>query len=149
MSDFDSDVDLGGEAPSNNIVPFTRGLEGISKMIDDRNKLIKFYFREDVYKDFLLAERLQDIADADNQTKSSTSESINLDKQEVDKTQNYFRRFSNFLNPGDLPRPDLDPIIFSDDVTLEGPEKKEEEEKPQGGSLLDRLGDVLGRKQEK
>ena len=72
-------------------------------MIDDRNKLIKFYFREDVYKDFLLAERLQDIADADNQTKSSTSESINLDKQEVDKTQNYFRRFSNFLNPGDLP----------------------------------------------
>ena len=144
MNDFDSDVDLGGDAPSNNIVSFTRGLEGISKMIDDRNKLIKFYFREDVYKDFLLAERLQDIADADNQAKSSTSESINLDKQEVDKTQNYFRRFSNFLNPGDLPRPDLDPIIFSDDVTLEGPEKKEEEEEPQGGSLLDRLGDVLG-----
>ena len=140
MNDFDSD------APSNNIVPFARGLEGISKMIEDRNKLIKFYFREDVYKDFLLAERLQDIADADNQQKSSTSESINLDKQEVDKTQNYFRRFSNFLNPGDLPRPDLDPIIFSDDVTLEGPEQKEEEEeqKPQGGSLLDRLGDVLG-----
>jgi len=146
MSDFDSDVDLGGEAPSNNIVPFTRGLEGISKMIDDRNKLIKFYFREDVYKDFLLAERLQDIADADNQTKSSTSESINLDRQEVDKTQNYFRRFSNFLNPGDLPRPDLDPIIFADDVSLQGPEKEgdDDEEEKKGGSLLDRLGDVLG-----
>ena len=146
MNDFSSDVDLGGDAPSNNIVPFTRGLEGISKMIDDRNKLIKFYFKEDVYKDFLLAERLQDIADADNQTKSSTSESINLDKQEVDKTQNYFRRFSNFLNPGDLPQPDLDPLIFADDVTLEGPEKGDDDgdDEPQGGSLLDRLGDVLG-----
>ena len=147
MSDFTGDVDLGGESqePANNIVPFARGLDGISKMIEDRNRLMKFYFREDVYKDFLLAERLQDISNADNQTTSSTSESINLDKQEVDKTQNYFRRFSNFLNPGDLPKPDLDPIIFSDDVTLEGPKKeKDDEEKPKGGRLVDRLADVLG-----
>ena len=127
---FDNDVDLGGDAPANNIVPFARGLEGISKMLDDRNKLIKFYFKEDVYKDFLLAEKLQDISDADNaQQTSSTTESINLDSQQVDKTQNYFKRFSNFLNPSDLPMPDLDPIIFSDDVTLEGPDEEEPKEK--------------------
>lgn len=152
MSDFTGDVDLGGESqePANNIVPFARGLDGISKMIEDRNRLLKFYFREDVYKDFLLAERLQDISNADNQTTSSTSESINLDKQEVDKTQNYFRRFSNFLNPGDLPRPDLDPIIFSDDVTLEGPEKEDEdedEEKKKGGTLLDAFAGLFKKKE--
>ena len=152
MSDFTSNVDLGGESqdPANNIVPFARGLDGISKMIEDRNRLMKFYFREDVYKDFLLAERLQDISNADNQTTSSTTESINLDKQEVDKTQNYFRRFSNFLNPGDLPRPDLDPIIFSDDVTLEGPEKEdddEDEEKKKGGTLLDFFGGLFKKKE--
>ena len=32
---FDNDVDLGGDASANNIVPFARGLEGISKMLDD------------------------------------------------------------------------------------------------------------------
>ena len=122
-------------------------MQDVRKLVEDRNALIKFYFGEDKYKDFLLAERLQDLAALDSRDDSTTSSDVNFDKREVNQTSTYFRKFSNFLNSGDLPAPDLDPITFSEDVNLDrGESEKEDEEDGEdkkGGSLWDVAANFL------
>ena len=122
-------------------------MQDVRKLVEDRNALIKFYFGEDKYKDFLLAERLQDLAALDSRDDSTTSSDVNFDKREVNQTSTYFRKFSNFLNPGDLPAPDLDPITFSEDVNLDRGESEkeddEDEEEKKGGSLWDVAANFL------
>ena len=38
-------------------------INGIKNLIEDRNKLLGFWFKEDQYDDFLLAEKLQSMKD--------------------------------------------------------------------------------------
>lgn len=85
-------------------------LSNVKKLVEDRNALINFYFGDDIYKDFLLAERLQDIAEADRRDDRTTVSNVNLDQTDVYQEASTFKRFSNFLNPGDLRDVDLDPI---------------------------------------
>ena len=40
-------------------------LESLNKLFEDRNNLLNLMFREDKYKDFLLAESVQSLAEAD------------------------------------------------------------------------------------
>ena len=39
-------------------------LSDLTKLFDDRNDLLKSMFKEDKYKDFLLAENMQQLAEA-------------------------------------------------------------------------------------
>lgn len=120
-------------------------MQDVRKLVEDRNALIKFYFGEDKYKDFLLAERLQDLAALDSRDDSTTSSDVNFDKKEVNQTSTYFRKFSNFLNPGDLPAPDLDPITFSEDVNLDGnAEDKKDDDEEDDDKAAGTFWDVIG-----
>lgn len=85
-------------------------LANVKNLVEDRNALIKFYFGDDIYKDFLLSERLQDIAEAEKRDDKTTVSSVNFDQTDVYQEASTFKRFSNFLNPGDLRDVDLDPI---------------------------------------
>lgn len=124
------------------------------KLIRDRNALIKFYFKEDVYKDFLLAERLQDLAALESRDDRVDSQSVNLDKQETVQRSSYFQRFSNFLNPSDLPGRDIDPlppITFDGDVNLDGKVDEtdadaEDTESEKSGGWLDGLINLVTRR---
>ena len=126
-------------------------LKNTTKLVEDRNALIKFYFQEDVYKDFLLAERLQDLAAVEKRDDSTRQRSVNLDKKEVVQQATYFKRFSNFLNPSDLPMGDLDPlppIEFDDDVNLDSAldvdgKIEEEKQKQKGGTIFDVIANLL------
>jgi len=127
-------------------------LKNTTKLVEDRNALIKFYFQEDVYKDFLLAERLQDLAAVERRDDSTRQRSVNLDKKEVVQQATYFKRFSNFLNPGDLPMGDLDPlppIEFDEDVNLDGAldidgkVEEEKKKKSEGGSWAGLIANLI------
>lgn len=92
------------------IADVNQTLANVKNLVEDRNALIKFYFGDDIYKDFLLAERLQDIAEADRRDDTTSTSDVNFDQKEFYQETSTFKRFSNFLNPGDLRDVDLDPI---------------------------------------
>ena len=46
-------------------------LSDLTGLFDDRNKLLDTMFREDKYKDFLLAENMQQLAEADKRDDSA------------------------------------------------------------------------------
>ena len=46
-------------------------LSDLTKLFDDRNDLLKSMFKEDKYKDFLLAENMQQLAEADKRDDSA------------------------------------------------------------------------------
>ena len=111
-------------------------LESLNKLFEDRNALLDLMFREDKYKDFLLAESVQSLAEADARDDSKNNR-IKTDLAggfEVLKASTKMQKFSNFINPQSLPALDLDnPLEFmegGDDRDLQ-PEDTVKE-KPQG-----------------
>ena len=92
-------------------------LESLNKLFEDRNALLSLMFREDKYKDFLLAESVQSLAEADARDDSKNNR-IKTDLAggfEVLKASTKMQKFSNFINPQSLPALDLEnPLDFMD-----------------------------------
>ena len=92
-------------------------LESLNKLFEDRNALLDLMFREDKYKDFLLAESVQSLAEADARDDSKNNR-IKTDLAggfEVLKASTKMQKFSNFINPQSLPALDLEnPLEFMD-----------------------------------
>ena len=90
-------------------------LESLNKLFEDRNALLDLMFREDKYKDFLLAESVQSLAEADARDDSKNNR-IKTDLAggfEVLKASTKMQKFSNFINPQSLPALDLEnPLEF-------------------------------------
>lgn len=90
-------------------------LESLNKLFEDRNHLLNLMFREDKYKDFLLAESVQSLAEADARDDSKNGR-IKTDLAggfEVLKASTKMQKFSNFINPQSLPALDLEnPLEF-------------------------------------
>ena len=103
-------------------------LSDLTGLFEDRNAMLHTMMKEDKYKDFLLAENLQSMVEADNRD-DSRSGGIRTDLAngyEILRAQTTMRKFANFINPASLPIMDLDaPIEFYDDYDVED----EEEEK--------------------
>lgn len=93
-------------------------LSDLTGLFEDRNAMLHTMMKEDKYKDFLLAENLQSMVEADNRD-DSRSGGIRTDLAngyEILKAQTTMRKFANFINPASLPVMDLDaPIEFYDD----------------------------------
>ena len=118
-------------------------LESLNKLFEDRNALLDLMFREDKYKDFLLAESVQSLAEADARDDSKNNR-IKTDLAggfEVLKASTKMQKFSNFINPQSLPALDLDnPLEFMEggddrdlqpeDVVKEKPQGQQEVEPP-------------------
>ena len=92
-------------------------LESLNKLFEDRNHLLNLMFREDKYKDFLLSESVQSLAEADARDDSKNGR-IKTDLAggfEVLKASTKMQKFSNFINPQSLPALDLEnPLEFMD-----------------------------------
>lgn len=90
-------------------------LESLNKLFEDRNHLLNLMFREDKYKDFLLSESVQSLAEADARDDSKNNR-IKTDLAggfEVLKASTKMQKFSNFINPQSLPALDLEnPLEF-------------------------------------
>lgn len=90
-------------------------LESLNKLFEDRNHLLNLMFREDKYKDFLLSESVQSLAEADARDDSKNGR-IKTDLAggfEVLKASTKMQKFSNFINPQSLPALDLEnPLEF-------------------------------------
>ena len=90
-------------------------LESLNKLFEDRNNLLNLMFREDKYKDFLLSESVQSLAEADARDDSKNGR-IKTDLAggfEVLKASTKMQKFSNFINPQSLPALDLEnPLEF-------------------------------------
>ena len=90
-------------------------LESLNKLFEDRNNLLNLMFREDKYKDFLLSESVQSLAEADARDDSKNNR-IKTDLAggfEVLKASTKMQKFSNFINPQSLPALDLEnPLEF-------------------------------------
>ena len=118
-------------------------LESLNKLFEDRNALLNLMFREDKYKDFLLAESVQSLAEADARDDSKNNR-IKTDLAggfEVLKASTKMQKFSNFINPQSLPALDLEnPLEFMDggddrdvqpeDVVKEKPQGQQREVEP-------------------
>ena len=118
-------------------------LESLNKLFEDRNALLDLMFREDKYKDFLLAESVQSLAEADARDDSKNNR-IKTDLAggfEVLKASTKMQKFSNFINPQSLPALDLEnPLEFMDggddrdlqpeDTVKEKPQGQQQEVEP-------------------
>ena len=118
-------------------------LSDLTGLFDDRNDLLKSMFKEDKYKDFLLAENMQQLAEADKRDDSANGR-IKKDLAngyEVLKAQTTMKKFANFISPGALPPMDLtssDDYSEDDDyVEEEAPVEKEAPEKGDKGDKGD------------
>ena len=118
-------------------------LSDLTKLFDDRNDLLKSMFKDDKYKDFLLAENMQQLAEAEKRDDSANGR-IKKDLAngyEVLKAQTTMKKFANFISPGALPPMDLtssDDYSEDDDyVEEEAPVEKEAPEKGDKGDKGD------------
>ena len=100
-------------------------------------------FREDKYKEFLLAENMQQLAEADKRDDSANGR-IKKDLAngyEVLKAKTTMQKFANFISPGSIPPMDLTSADdFSDDDEVEeeeAPVEKEKSEEPEKGDKGD------------
>ena len=85
-------------------------LSDLTKLFEDRNKLLGTMFQEDKYKEFLLAENMQQLAEADKRDDSANGR-IKKDLAngyEVLKAKTNMQKFANFITPGMLPTLDLE-----------------------------------------
>ena len=93
-------------------------LSDLTNLFEDRNAMLHTMMKEDKYKDFLLAENIQSMVEADNRDDSRKG-GIRQDLAngyEILKAQTTMRKFANFINPASMPIMDLDaPIEFYDD----------------------------------
>ena len=131
-------------------------LSDLTGLFDDRNKLLGTMFREDKYKEFLLAENMQQLAEADKRDDSANGR-IKKDLAngyEVLKAKTTMQKFANFISPGAIPQMDLTTTEdFKDDdyeeeeapVEKEAPEKGDKGDKGddgEDGGLLDTAADL-------
>ena len=93
-------------------------LSDLTNLFEDRNAMLHTMMKEDKYKDFLLAENIQSMVEADNRDDSRKG-GIRQDLAngyEILKAQTTMRKFANFINPASMPIMDLDaPIELYDD----------------------------------
>ena len=119
-------------------------LSDLTGLFDDRNKLLDTMFREDKYKDFLLAENMQQLAEADKRDDSANGR-IKKDLEngyEVLKAKTTMKKFANFISPGSLPPMDLtESDDFSEDDDYEEEEAPVEKEAPEKGDKGDKGDD--------
>ena len=84
-------------------------LSDLTKLFKDRNRILQLYFKEDRYKDFLMAENVQQLVEADKRDDSREGR-IKKDLAngyEVLKAKTNMQKFANFITPGMLPTLDL------------------------------------------
>ena len=97
-------------------------LSDLTKLFEDRNALLDSMFREDKYKDFLLAENIQSLVEADKRDDAAGGK-IKKDLAngyEVLKAKTMMQKFANFISPGMLPTLDLsEESDFDDDLTTD------------------------------
>ena len=111
-------------------------LQSLEKLFEDRNNILNLMFREDKYKEFLLAENIQSLVEADKRD-DATNNRIKADLAdgyEVLKARTSLKKFSNFISPASLPPLDLEEPVDEQDLptqvesqAAEEPEVKEEE----------------------
>ena len=85
-------------------------LSDLTKLFEDRNRILQLYFKEDRYKDFLMAENVQQLVEADKRDDSREGR-IKKDLAngyEVLKAKTNMQKFANFITPGMLPTLDLE-----------------------------------------
>ena len=102
-------------------------LSALTNLFEDRNAMLHTMMKEDKYKDFLLAENIQSMVEADNRDDSRKG-GIKQDLAngyEILKAQTTMRKFANFINPASLPIMDLDAPIDFDDGMVEDEEPEE------------------------
>ncbi len=116
-------------------------LSDLNKLFKDRNALLNSMWREDKYKEFLLAENIQQLVEADKRddAKNNRIRADLADGYEVLKARTTLKKFSNFLSPAAIPPLDLDTPIeqddlddASDDIEEEASAKVEKEQPQQG-----------------
>ena len=88
-------------------------LSDLTNLFEDRNAMLNAMFKEDKYKDFLLAENIQSIVEADRRDDSQTGgiRQDLLNGYEILKARTTLKKFANFISPGSLPIMDLDAPI--------------------------------------
>ena len=84
-------------------------LSDLNGLFEDRNALLNAMFKEDKYKEFLLAENIQSLVEADKRDDSAGGKIKRdlADGYEVLKAQTTMRKFANFISPGSLQTLDL------------------------------------------
>ena len=115
-------------------------LSDLTGLFNDRTKLLDTMFREDKYKEFLLAENMQQLAEADKRDDSANGR-IKKDLAngyEVLKAKTTMQKFANFISPGAIPPMDLTSADdFTDDEATEEEEAPVEKEAPEKGDKGD------------
>ena len=84
-------------------------LNDLTKLFEDRNAILNSMFKEDKYKDFLLAENIQSLVEADKRDDAAGGK-IKKDLAngyEVLKAKTNMQKFASFISPGMLPTLDL------------------------------------------
>ena len=106
-------------------------LSDLTKLFEDRNALLDSMFRDDKYKDFLLAENIQSLVEADKRDDAAGGK-IKKDLAngyEVLKAKTNMQKFASFISPGMLPTLDLsEEGDYDDDDVDEEIEEREETE---------------------
>ena len=105
-------------------------LSDLTKLFEDRNALLDSMFRDDKYKDFLLAENIQSLVEADKRDDAAGGK-IKKDLAngyEVLKAKTNMQKFASFISPGMLPTLDLSEEGDYDDDDIE--EEIDDREEP-------------------
>ena len=108
-------------------------LSDLTKLFEDRNALLDSMFRDDKYKDFLLAENIQSLVEADKRDDAAGGK-IKKDLAngyEVLKAKTNMQKFASFISPGMLPTLDLseEGDYDEDDIDEEIDDREEPREK--------------------
>ena len=108
-------------------------LSDLTKLFEDRNALLDSMFRDDKYKDFLLAENIQSLVEADKRDDAAGGK-IKKDLAngyEVLKAKTNMQKFASFISPGMLPTLDLSEQgdYDEDDIDEEIDDREEPREK--------------------
>ena len=124
-------------------------LSDLTKLFEDRNAILNSMFKEDKYKDFLLAENIQSLVEADKRDDAAGGK-IRKDLAngyEILKAKTNMQKFANFISPDMLPTLDLsdqgdydeDDLDYEDDMydndtSSPAPEKGEKGDKGDAGA---------------
>ena len=108
-------------------------LNDLTKLFEDRNAILNSMFKEDKYKDFLLAENIQSLVEADKRDDAAGGK-IKKDLAngyEVLKAKTNMQKFASFISPGMLPTLDLseEGDYDEDDIEEEIDDREEPREK--------------------
>ena len=120
-------------------------LSDLTKLFEDRNAILNSMFKEDKYKDFLLAENIQSLVEADKRDDAAGGK-IKKDLAngyEVLKAKTNMQKFANFISPGMLPTLDLSEQgdYDDDDIDEEISEREEGEDTQQSEPEKGEKGD--------